>query len=147
MKQIAADPERVWHSNKSVAENLEHGAVRKSKVTSIDLAKIAGARKAALPAFISPQLATLTKNAPTDDRWVHEIKYDGYRMLCRIDAGVVQIYSRNRKEWTAQFPRIARALADLPLENAWIDGEIVILDAQGRRSFQALAECAFNEHR
>ena len=141
LEQIAADPKRVWHSTKSVAENLAHGVIRKSKVQSkvrIDLAKIAAARKATLPAFISPQLATLSKDAPTEDRWVHEVKYDGYRMLSRIEGGVVQIHSRNRKEWTAEFPRVAKALADLPLENAWIDGEIVSLDAKGRTSFQAL---------
>lgn len=137
LKQIAADPERVWHSNKSVAENLEQGAISKSKVR-IDLAKVAGGRKAGLPDFITPQLATLAKTAPTGDGWFHEVKYDGYRMLSRIAGGSVQIYSRNRKEWTAEFPRIAGALAGLRLDDAWIDGEIVILDAAGRTSFQAL---------
>ncbi len=137
LKQIAADPQRVWHSNKSVAENLKRGILSKSKVR-LDLAKLAGGRKAGLPDFISPQLATLGKTAPADDGWVHEVKYDGYRMLGCIAGGAVQIYSRNRKEWTGEFPHIARALAEFPVENAWIDGEIVILDAAGRTSFQAL---------
>ena len=139
LKQIAADAERVWHSNKSVAENVKSGAVKKAKITKIDLTKITGARKAAaLPDFVDVQLATLAKTAPAGEGWVHEIKYDGYRMLCRVDAGEVRIYSRNRKEWTADFPTIQRAVSGLPIESGWIDGEAVIMDAKGRSSFQVL---------
>jgi bifunctional non-homologous end joining protein LigD len=137
LKQIAANPERVWHSNKSVAENVKSGAVKKNKVR-VSLAQLAGARAAPLPDFISPQLATVSRIVPTGEGWVHEVKYDGYRMLCRINAGTVRIYSRNRKEWTKQFPSIARAVSELTVASAWIDGEIVSLDAQGRSSFQAL---------
>lgn len=137
LEQIAADPERVWHSNKSVAENVKHGAVKKAK-TGIDLVKVPGARKARLPEFVDAQLATLVKSAPGDEGWLHEIKYDGYRMLCRVDAGAVRIYSRNHKEWTANFPTVARSVSALPVESAWIDGEVVSLDAQGRSSFQTL---------
>ena len=70
--------------------------------------------------------------------WLHEIKYDGYRMLCRVDHGQVQIWSRNRKEWTANFPTIANAVATLPIDTGWIDGEIVVTDGKGKSSFQAL---------
>ena len=139
LKQIAADAERVWHSNKSVAENVKSGAVKKAQITKLDLSKIAGARKAAaLPDFVDVQLATLAKTAPAGEGWVHEIKYDGYRMLCRVDAGAVRIYSRNRKEWTAEFPTIQRAVSGLPIESGWIDGEVVTMDAKGRSSFQVL---------
>jgi bifunctional non-homologous end joining protein LigD len=137
LKQIAADPGRVWHSNKSVAENLKAGAKEKSKVR-IEPAKSAGARKAALSGFISPQLATTTETIPAGDGWVHEVKYDGYRILARIEAGAMRLFSRNRNDWTRKFPDIARALAGLPLETAWVDGEVVSLDAKGRSSFQAL---------
>ena len=137
LKQIAVDPGRVWHSNKSVAENVKTGAKKKPKVR-IDPAKSAGARKAALPEFISPQLATTTQTIPAGDGWLHEVKYDGYRILARIDAGAVRLFSRNRNDWTKKFSDIARGLADLPLENAWVDGEVVSLDAKGRSSFQAL---------
>jgi bifunctional non-homologous end joining protein LigD len=137
LEQIAADPGRVWHSNKSAAENVEAGAVEKPNVR-INPAKAAGARKAPLPEFISPQLATPTQTSPAGDRWVHEVKYDGYRILARIDAGAVRLYSRNRRDWTTKFPSIARAAAAVPLENGWLDGEVVILDAKGRSSFQAL---------
>lgn len=137
LEQIAADPERVWHSNKSVAENVEKGAVKKAKA-KIDPAKISGARKAPLPGFVDAQLATVVKTTPEGEDWIHEIKYDGYRMLCRVHSGAVQIYSRSRKEWTAAFPAVARAVSGLPIESAWIDGEVMTLDAKGRSSFQAL---------
>ena len=57
-----------------------------------------GARKAKLPNFISPQLATLVKEPPSGDDWLHELKFDGYRMLCRIDHGKVSFWSRNGKD-------------------------------------------------
>ena len=137
LKQIAADPARVWHSNKSVSENVKISGRKKTR-TRIDLAKINGARKAALSDLMDPQLAKSIDTAPTSDRWVHEVKYDGYRMLSRIEANTVHLYSRNHREWTEKFPLIANALVDLPIDNGWIDGEIVSLDAQGRSSFQML---------
>jgi bifunctional non-homologous end joining protein LigD len=137
LEEIAADPERVWHSNKSVAENVRTGAVRPRKV-SLKLDKLAGARKAADPDWIAPQLALLVDAAPAGDGWVHEIKFDGYRMLCHVSKGRCTIHSRNRKEWTAQLPRLAAAMARLPVDNAWVDGEVIVPDESGRSSFQAL---------
>ena len=99
IEEIAAEPDRVWHSNKSVAENVKAGAGRKKKLR-LDLAKVKGARKKAIPALLEPQLATLVKEAPEGETWLHEMKYDGYRMLCRIEKGEARIYSRNGKEWT-----------------------------------------------
>src|SRR5688572_33488633 len=65
--------------------------------------KIPGARKTSLPQFIAPQLATLVKEPPAGDSWLHELKFDGYRMLCRIDRGKVEFWSRNEKDWTQKF--------------------------------------------
>src|SRR6266498_4475473 len=98
--------------------------------------KLPGVRKIALPKFISPQLATLVKEPPSGDDWLHELKFDGYRMLCRIDHGRVSFWSRNGIDWTAKFPVVAEAMKSLPLSSAFIDGEIVVVDAQGRSSFQ-----------
>src|SRR5256885_15532205 len=101
-------------------------------VTSLqNVRKLPGARKAALPKFIAPQLATLVKEPPSGDKWLHELKFDGYRMLCRIDRGKVQFWSRNGKDWTAKFPSIAAAVRSLPVTSAFLDGEIVVVDAQG----------------
>jgi bifunctional non-homologous end joining protein LigD len=137
LEEIAADPDRVWHSNKSVKENVETGAVKKKR-PSLELGKVEGAKKAALPEFVDPELATLVKEAPAGGDWLHEMKWDGYRMLTRIERGEVQMVSRNGKDWTGNFPSIARCASRLPVESAWIDGEVVVLDTQGRSSFQAL---------
>jgi bifunctional non-homologous end joining protein LigD len=134
---IAADPDRVWHSNKSVAENMRSGRVRRRKAAVVP-GKVEGARKAAQPESIDAELALLVDEAPAGEGWLHEIKFDGYRMLCRVADGKCRIYSRNGKEWTEPFATIADAVARLPLESAWIDGEIVVLDARGHTSFQSL---------
>lgn len=90
------------------------------------------------PRRFDAQLATLVKEPPEGDEWLHEIKYDGYRMLCRIADGEARMVSRNAKDWTSDFPALARALARLPVETAWLDGEVVATDEKGRTSFQRL---------
>jgi bifunctional non-homologous end joining protein LigD len=105
---------------------------------TLDPKTIRGARTAKLPEFISPQLATLVKAPPAGDDWLHELKFDGYRMLCRIERGKVRFWSRNGKEWTAKFPTVAAVMTELKLSSAMLDGEIVIVDAHGRSSFQKL---------
>ncbi len=144
LEAIAADPERVWHSNKSVAENVAGGRVEKKRPPAARgngapaPAKVKGARKAALPESLDAQLAMLVDAPPEGPGWLHEIKFDGYRMLCRVSNGKCRVVSRNGKEWTANFPGIAGAIAQLPVTKAWIDGEIIVNDANGRSSFQAL---------
>ncbi len=100
--------------------------------------KVSGARKAPLPNFIPPQLATLVKEPPSGDEWLHELKFDGYRMLCRINRGKVTFWSRNGKDWTEKFLNVIEAVKSLNVTSAILDGEIVIVDAQGRSSFQKL---------
>ena len=85
-----------------------------------------------------PQLATLVKEPPSGEGWLHEIKYDGYRIGCRIRGGRVTLISRNGKDWTAAFPDVARAAAALPVSDALIDGEVAIVLPDGRTSFQML---------
>ncbi|MEO7761360.1 MAG: DNA ligase D [Casimicrobiaceae bacterium] len=104
----------------------------------LDVATLHGAKKAALPAAMMPMLTTLVTTAPAGDDWLHEVKYDGYRMLCRVNAGKVEISSRNGKSWTSALDRIAAAVGKLPLKSAWLDGEIVVMDHEGRTSFNAL---------
>jgi bifunctional non-homologous end joining protein LigD len=93
----------------------------------------------------SPQLATLVKEPPAGDGWLHEIKYDGYRIGCRIGAGRVTLISRNGKDWTAAFPEIAAAAAALPTKDALIDGEVAIVQPDGRTSFQLLQNATQGE--
>jgi len=102
--------------------------------------KIPGARKAAMPEFISPQLATLMREPPLGDEWFHELKFDGYRMVCYVNRGTVRFWSRNGKDWTEKFPNLIQALQSFPVTNAILDGEVVIVDKTGRSSFQSLQQ-------
>lgn len=106
----------------------------------IDPKKIPGARKAPMPEFLLPQLATLVEKPPFGDEWLHELKFDGYRMLCYLSRGKARFLSRNGKDWTEKFPNVSAALKTFPVTTAILDGEIVIQDKAGRSSFQALQQ-------
>jgi len=106
----------------------------------IDPKKIRGARKAAKPEFVSPQLATLVREPPPGDEWLHELKFDGYRMLCHLSRGKARFWSRNGKDWTDKFPNLAQAMKAFPATTAILDGEVVIFDKAGRTSFQKLQQ-------
>jgi bifunctional non-homologous end joining protein LigD len=93
--------------------------------------------RAALPRY-EPQLATLVKAAPDGDEWLHELKYDGYRIGCRLEDGEVELFSRRGKDWTGQFPELVAAARALRARQALLDGEVAVLMADGRTSFQAL---------
>jgi bifunctional non-homologous end joining protein LigD len=100
-------------------------------------APLTGARKAKLPEQLKPELATLVEKAP-DGQWLYEIKFDGYRIMARIDHSDVRLFTRNGHDWTHKLPRQAEALAALGLESAWLDGEMVVANEQGVPDFQAL---------
>lgn len=85
-----------------------------------------------------PQLAKLVKQPPAGDEWLHEMKYDGYRIGCRVTGGVVTLISRNGKDWTEAFPEIVSAVEGLGVRAALLDGEVAMLMPDGRTSFQAL---------
>lgn len=85
-----------------------------------------------------PQLARLVKQAPAGDQWLHEMKYDGYRIGARVRDTSVSLISRNGKDWTTAFPEVADAVTRLGLRDALFDGEIAIVLPDGRTSFQAL---------
>jgi hypothetical protein len=90
----------------------------------------------------NPQLATLGSEPPSGDRWLHEIKYDGYRIGCVIDKKGARLISRNGKDWTHVFPSIAEAAQQLKTRDAIIDGEVAMLMPDGRTSFAALQQAA-----
>ena len=90
----------------------------------------------------NPQLATLGDAPPGGDQWLHEIKYDGYRIGCVIDKKGVRLISRNGKDWTHVFPSIADAAKTLKASDALIDGEVAMVTADGRTSFSALQQAA-----
>ncbi|HEX6972870.1 MAG TPA: non-homologous end-joining DNA ligase, partial [Vicinamibacterales bacterium] len=92
---------------------------------------------APIPSY-RPQLARLVKAPPAGDEWLHEMKYDGYRIGCRIKDGSVRLISRNGKDWTDAFPEIREAALKLGVRAALLDGEVAVLLPDGRTSFQAL---------
>jgi bifunctional non-homologous end joining protein LigD len=95
-------------------------------------------RKSRLADFVAPQLATLVDRVPQGDDWLHEIKFDGYRILCRISNGEVSLITRNRQDWTERLSFLAEAAAELPVEQALLDGEVVALNENGTTNFQLL---------
>lgn len=105
---------------------------------------------AKLPATLKPQLATLVDATPPGDDWSYEIKFDGYRVLARIDASGkgrdVQVFTRAGNDWTAKFGKQVKAFERLGVESAWLDGEAVVLDENGVPNFQALQN-AFDSNR
>jgi bifunctional non-homologous end joining protein LigD len=89
-------------------------------------------------AFVEPALATRVETAPDSDQWIHEIKYDGYRLQAAVSGDAVRLYTRTGLDWTGTFPQIADALAELGLKDALIDGEAAVAQANGRTDFSAL---------
>ena len=80
-----------------------------------------------MPGFIKPQLATLKARAPVGSKWIHEIKYDGYRLQIHINAGRKKVYTRNGHDWTAQFGYVAPTLAKITKGSLLIDGSCELL--------------------
>jgi bifunctional non-homologous end joining protein LigD len=120
---------------------------RRTKPASVPRPKPAGAPKArgvtgkrgnALPASIKPMLATLVDEVPDDEGWVFELKYDGVRLLCRCDGTDVRCISRNGIDWTHKTEPVVEAFAKLNLDGAWVDGELIVTDPNGRSDFSLL---------
>jgi bifunctional non-homologous end joining protein LigD len=145
MDEIAKG-DAVWHSNRGAAKKndklKEEKAVDhpKKQIAKVDVTKLKGAKKGRIPSKVSPQLATLIDEPPPGKGWISEIKFDGYRMVARIDDGDVKIYSRNGNVWTAKLPTIAKSLSKLNVKQAWVDGEIVVLDDEGKSNFSKLKD-------
>ena len=109
-------------------------------MTPKQLKNVPGARKTTMPEFVSPQLATLVKEAPPGGEWLHELKFDGYRLLSHLNRGHVRLWTRNQKDWTDKFPGIVKALLSLKVQSAILDAEVVAMDSSGRSSFQMLQQ-------
>src|SRR6516225_12440319 len=112
--------------------------VRARKAVGPMVEAVRGARKGILPPFLEPSQALTAERPPTGDKWVHEIKYDGYRIQARIDGSKIKLLTRKALDWTQRFPRLVAALKSLKLASAWIDGEIVVEDTAGIPSFNLL---------
>ncbi|HEY0634551.1 MAG TPA: DNA ligase D [Gammaproteobacteria bacterium] len=122
-----------------IAAHQEHHAARTLPAPPQANA-LRGAQRAAPPALLAPQLGTLSERAPSGTAWLHEIKFDGYRIVAHLDHGTVRLMTRNGHDWTARLRTLARQLALLPATQAIVDGELVALGAGGASSFRELQE-------
>src|SRR5437763_6633755 len=120
MAEIAAG-EDVWRSNRGG----QKGGRAKRKASK------------APPPFEEPQLATLVDDVPAGSSWIHEYKYDGYRLLLAVGEGVATAWTRNGKDWSDKFKALVKAASRLPA-GCLIDGEAVAIDDEGKPSFQLL---------
>ncbi|MBE0476444.1 MAG: DNA ligase D [Coriobacteriia bacterium] len=136
MEEIAEDRQSVWHSEEPASAQTE---VRPPEETRLEPGDLPGARpQAEPPRFVEPELATLVREPPPGEAWVHEIKFDGYRAVARIREGAVAMHSRRDHDWTGRFRSIAEELAGLPVGTAVLDGEVVVQLPDGTTSFQTL---------
>jgi bifunctional non-homologous end joining protein LigD len=124
------EADAVWDSNKGLAAEERKTAGRAKPKAS------AKATKSAMPAFIAPQLCETLARPPSAKGWIHEIKFDGYRVQMRIQNGIVTLKTRKGLDWTSKFSAIAKSASALP--DGIIDGEICALDDQGAPDFAAL---------
>jgi bifunctional non-homologous end joining protein LigD len=125
--------------NKVRPDHKAREKIRKeSGASAARYSKLPGARKSILPVFVEPALAEMQDGPPTGRGWLHEIKQDGYRLEARIDGGKIKLLTRTGLDWTKRFPTIARALEQLPVSSALIDGELVAQEESGISTFTAL---------
>jgi len=110
----------------------------KPRVRALTPRSIQGAVAGKMPNFVEPCLATLVAAPPVGDEWVHEIKFDGYRIQARVDGGDVKLITRSGLDWTARFEPLPRLLRNLHRGKALIDGELVVEDSGGRSDFALL---------
>jgi bifunctional non-homologous end joining protein LigD len=125
------EADALWDSNKGLAAEE-----RKAGVTSKKEPAAAKRSKSTMPDFIPPQLCETLTRPPSADGWIHEIKFDGYRIQMRIEDGVATLKTRKGLDWTAKYPAIAKSASALP--DVIIDGEICALDDNGAPDFAAL---------
>jgi len=152
MEEIAESSDHVWDSGQGLREpKSRHEAPSESRTRRTAPKKrtaherlLRSAPTEGFPGFIAPQLAEDARSAPNGRNWVHELKLDGYRIQMHVHAGAqgkpakVRLFTRKGLDWTTRMPALARAAAELEVESAILDGEIVVLDNSGRTSFSEL---------
>lgn len=127
IEEISRNYQGVWSKNKA-----------NPRADFIDPELKASLQTSPFLKTISAQLATLVDKPPKGDNWLHEIKFDGYRMVAFKKGDKIRFVSRNQKDWTTEFHQLIPDLQKLPVENGIFDGEIVALDERSRSNFQLL---------
>ena len=127
------EPEAIREDHKRRSEIV---AARRIKLP--ELLNIKGARKGLLRLFVEPSLASPADKPPSGERWRHEIKFDGYRIQAQVDGDEVRLLTRKGLDWTERFASVARAVRELNLGSAILDGEVVVEDSAGISNFAEL---------
>jgi bifunctional non-homologous end joining protein LigD len=166
LEEIARNEDHVWNSKETAQGNAwyrkdaggvaakelaaekvsvdERAKRAKSKNATKELKVPAGAPKEKMPDFITPELALQAETPPSSAGWLHELKLDGYRIQARKDGGTVQLLTRTGLDWTHRMKTIASLVGELQVEQAIVDGEVVVLAENGTTSFADL-QAAFQE--
>jgi len=131
-------PPKAKGKSKTARARAKPAAMKSPFKKSHPPASSRGRGNGGLPDFVPPSLATLRDDAPRGKQWLHEIKFDGYRIEARLDRGKVRLLTRKGLDWTARFQPIADAIRALPAKTALIDGELVVEDDKGISSFSLL---------
>ncbi|MDW2980036.1 MAG: DNA ligase D [Rhodanobacter sp.] len=147
-RKAARAPATQAAARKSTAR--KKSAPKSRKLPRLRLARAAAALHGARPAapsnvFFKPELARLREFPPEGAQWLHEVKWDGYRILAAIAEGEVKLWSRNALPWNERLPDIVQALESLGLHSVHLDGELVALDARGRSDFNGLQQTLSGE--
>lgn len=161
IEQIAAAEDHVWNShvpekkppaNRSRLTRRTNAPQESSKAATPPVpdreSLLRDLPREKMPAFLAPELASSVEQPPEGDDWLHELKLDGYRIQIHIDekgeSRRARLFTRKGLDWTRRMPAVAEAAAELPVHAAILDGEVVVLNAQGGTSFADL-QAAFDE--
>ncbi|HMI87006.1 MAG TPA: non-homologous end-joining DNA ligase [Polyangiaceae bacterium] len=140
LEQIANARDKVWHSNraaKGAASTSRRRPPAPRRDEKLD-ALIEHGKAAPLPTELDPQRATAVKKVPEGPKWAHELKYDGHRILARLDKGAVTLLDGDGEDWTGKVPAVAELIADLPFATALFDGEIAVQRPDGTTDSELL---------
>lgn len=130
-----SDPRKTWQT--SVTTDRDFQAIEEAAISG-EASILGEDEDPDFPDFVKPQLATLRDDPPSGNEWIHELKFDGYRVQALIAGHQVRLLTRNGKDWTDRYPAVAKALAGLDVKTAAIDGELVALDERGHSHFSSL---------
>jgi bifunctional non-homologous end joining protein LigD len=130
------DATTVWTTSVLSGRTMDEIATSPDR----ELSQVEGAHRTEPPRELDVQLATLSKRVPDGDQWLHEVKYDGYRIVAFLEDGAVRLTSRNGRDWTERLSVVAQAVARLPARSAVLDGEVVVIGPGGVSDFSALQE-------
>jgi bifunctional non-homologous end joining protein LigD len=159
IEEIARNEDHVWNSKDTAKggkawfrQESKNGAPRKQATAQALKARSSAAFDAKLrdlprekqPEFVAPQLALLAAKPPSEAGWLHELKLDGYRMQARKDGSGVQMLTRTGLDWTQRVRTVANEVAKLAVDKVTLDGEVVVLSANGTTNFADL-QASFQE--